>query len=439
VTTGLLFVAIGAVGLLFYSEYRWRSKYRKYQNNLNTALKLISSLKAEAKATRQEVAQCDRENKFLTQCLVEFPQFVTQLHSQVEPRLVPTLLLKGVRRIFHPQKALILLSRRKAESEPGREKRFVVAAVAGYDNILEQGVEIGMDEGEIGFVALTQRVMTRKDFQTLDATTRNEIDKTRLRGFNPHLISPMVFDGETVGVIALSGLQEQSNTGKTVIRLISQLGAVSVQNVLVYDSVKRSADIDGLTGIFCKRYMHTTLGLMAFQAGQTLSQLSVFLFDIDNFKNYNDTNGHDAGDKLLQMLTKLVGENTRKSNILGRVGGEEFLIIFPGTNKSQALKAAEAVREKISKYNFPFAEKQPLGSVTISGGVACFPEDSLDSAELLRKADQALYRAKAAGRNRVFSTKQNNIGEDAFEPSNDFEDTLLKKRLSVELKMNKSI
>jgi diguanylate cyclase (GGDEF)-like protein len=428
----LLFAVIGTAALLFISEHRWRSRYRKYQHNHNIALDLIGALKAEVRATRREVVQRGKENQFLTQCIVEFPQFATQLHSQIEPRLVPTLLLRGIKHIFQAQKAVILLSRRKAEFDPGREKRFVVAAVANYDRAVERGMEIGFDDGELGFVARTQRVMTRKDFQMLDATTRNEIEKKRLSGFNPHIISPMVFDGKTVGLIALSELQEQPNVARTVLRLVSQLGAVAVQNVLAYDSVKRSADVDGLTGIFCKQYMHVTLGLEVFQAGQTLSQLSVFLFDIDNFKNYNDTNGHSSGDKLLQMLAQLVGENTRKSNIFGRVGGEEFLIIYPDTNKSQALKAADTIRERISSYDFPFADKQPLGYVSISGGVATFPGDSMDSAELLREADKALYRAKSAGRNRVLAVVQNDIGNDAIEPKNDFEDSLLQKRLSAE-------
>jgi diguanylate cyclase (GGDEF)-like protein len=145
--------------------------------------------------------------------------------------------------------------------------------------------------------------------------------------------------------------------------------------------------------------------------------LSVFLFDIDNFKNYNDTNGHSAGDELLRQLARVLEDNTRRTNILGRVGGEEFLIIYPDTEKSQALKAAEILRSKVANHEFPFAKEQPLGILSISGGVASYPEDSLDSADLLRRADQALYRAKGAGRNRVLAVEQNYIGEEAIEPT----------------------
>ena len=87
----------------------------------------------------------------------------------------------------------------------------------------------------------------------------------------------------------------------------------------------------------------------------------MFLFDIDNFKNYNDTNGHLAGDKLLQELAGLVNDAVRKDDIFGRFGGEEFLLVLPHTNATQGMAAAEKIRSLLANHPFPFAEKQPLG------------------------------------------------------------------------------
>jgi diguanylate cyclase (GGDEF)-like protein len=221
----------------------------------------------------------------------------------------------------------------------------------------------------------------------------------------------MVVDDETVGIIALAGLSTPPDSAKTILHLVSQIGSVAVQNVLAYHTMKRTADMDGLTRLFAKQYMTVALGECVYRSQQKYSVLSIFLFDIDNFKNYNDTNGHVAGDKLLQQLGKLVTENTRQSNIVGRVGGEEFLVIMPDTNKAQALKIADDLRTKISSFPFANAERQPLGFVSISGGVASCPQDSLDSAELLRQADRALYRAKESGRNRVLEAESTYCGE----------------------------
>jgi diguanylate cyclase (GGDEF)-like protein len=427
----LLFVAIGLAVLLVFSELRRRSDCSQHQTDLETAVNQIDALDAEAAVTRREVIKLKKESNFMKQCLVEFPQFASQLHSQNEPRLVPTLLLRIVTRIFRPEKALILLHRNKAETNPGRENRLVVAAVTGYDNSVKQGMEIGFDKGKLGFVACTQRVMSREDFQKEGARTRDRFEKEKMNGFDPHLASPMVFESETVGLIALSGPRNTSEGAKTILRLLSQMGAVALRNTLAYDSMRRSADMDGLTGIYCKRYMHVRLGAMVGDAQLKLSKLSVFLFDLDNFKSYNDTNGHPAGDELLKMLTKFVGDNIRKGTVFGRVGGEEFLIIFPDTGKSEVLKAAEIIRHKIANYDFPFADKQPLGVVSISGGVATYPEDSLDSADLLRKADTALYRAKSEGRNRVFATEHYYIGEEAIEPACEAMDSVPQEQRST--------
>jgi len=129
--------------------------------------------------------------------------------------------------------------------------------------------------------------------------------------------------------------------------------------------------------------------------------ISVILFDIDNFKNYNDTNGHNAGDALLIELSRLMHGSTRKEATLARYGGEEFIIMLPGISKKGAFAYAERLRIEISQYSFPHKEKQPLGFVSISGGIASFPEDGDSIDKVIQNADKALYRAKSEGKNRV--------------------------------------
>jgi diguanylate cyclase (GGDEF)-like protein len=174
--------------------------------------------------------------------------------------------------------------------------------------------------------------------------------------------------------------------------------------------------MDGLTRVYNKKHLEQTLNELIYRAacaaydqrgastgpGQVLS---VFLFDIDNFKNYNDTNGHLAGDKLLQELAGLVNEAVRKDDVFGRFGGEEFLLIMPHTNASQALQAAEKIRALLASHPFAFAERQPLQIISISGGVGEYPMHGLDAAGLLHAADEALYEAKRSGRNRVLPAK----------------------------------
>jgi diguanylate cyclase (GGDEF)-like protein len=131
--------------------------------------------------------------------------------------------------------------------------------------------------------------------------------------------------------------------------------------------------------------------------------LSLILFDIDHFKHYNDTHGHPAGNEVLRVIGRLLRDSARQTDIIARYGGEEFVIVLPETTKGDALMLAEKICRLIEAHRFPGEERQPGGSLTVSGGVAAVPSDLAHSPLLLDAADRALYAAKEAGRNRVLA------------------------------------
>jgi diguanylate cyclase (GGDEF)-like protein len=125
------------------------------------------------------------------------------------------------------------------------------------------------------------------------------------------------------------------------------------------------------------------------------------MIDIDHFKSYNDRHGHPKGDELLIKVAELVKEGLRKTDIAARYGGEEFAVILPETGKEGARLVAERLRKNVESYPFPGRESQPLGRLTLSVGVATYPEDADSVMRLVAKADENLYKAKDGGRNRV--------------------------------------
>jgi len=125
------------------------------------------------------------------------------------------------------------------------------------------------------------------------------------------------------------------------------------------------------------------------------------MIDIDYFKHYNDHNGHPAGDVVLKTIAELLRDNIRKIDVAARYGGEEFSLILSETSRSSALVVANKMKNLVEDYPFAFEESQPNGQLTISMGIATYPEDGTTAQELLDKADQRLYRAKQLGRNRV--------------------------------------
>ena len=129
--------------------------------------------------------------------------------------------------------------------------------------------------------------------------------------------------------------------------------------------------------------------------------LSFLMVDIDHFKNYNDTFGHLVGDVILREVANLLKENIREIDFVGRFGGEEFSIFLPETSKEQAISVSERLREKIAESEIQAYDEKVRLSISI--GVATFPEDSRDKGLLIEIADKALYQAKQKGRNRVFA------------------------------------
>ena len=141
------------------------------------------------------------------------------------------------------------------------------------------------------------------------------------------------------------------------------------------------------------------------RAGRENFPVSLLILDIDHFKHYNDRNGHLEGDEVLKRVGELLKRPIREDDVAARYGGEEFVVVYPDAPKAKALRPGRESAQGGGGRTVPARGGQPLGKVTISGGVASFPEDSRDSIDLIRSADQALYEAKAAGRNRVLAAK----------------------------------
>jgi diguanylate cyclase (GGDEF)-like protein len=254
-------------------------------------------------------------------------------------------------------------------------------------------------EGQAGIVAERQRVMVRDDFE-LDRAFSYE--RTRLAEEpNYDIVAPMVAGGETLGVLAIARPERHHDRERQVLEMIARLGGLTWKNVEAYRSAKDEAELDKLTGILNKGALLDRLSRVILEAREQGTPASVFIFDIDHFKHYNDEHGHLAGDHLLRQLASLVRDTVRSGDVFGRFGGEEFLLLMPGRPAAQAMNAAGIVRRRIEEFAFEGEETQPLGRLTISGGVACFPDDAPDSVELLRAADAALYRAKHGGRNLI--------------------------------------
>ena len=158
---------------------------------------------------------------------------------------------------------------------------------------------------------------------------------------------------------------------------------------------------DGLTGLFNHRYFQDRLDRGLVRSTETGQPLSLLMIDIDYFKQYNDLNGHIAGDVALREMASILRRSVKRDDVVARYGGEEFAVVMGATGKEAARGVAERLRTEVERTEFPNEQVLPGGQLTISLGLATFPEDAADRARLIERADSALYAAKRGGRNRV--------------------------------------
>ncbi|MCK5093466.1 MAG: sensor domain-containing diguanylate cyclase, partial [Spirochaetes bacterium] len=212
------------------------------------------------------------------------------------------------------------------------------------------------------------------------------------------------------GIIALGQKMNQehfSQSEKEIFSLLTHFISVAFSNSILYQKMELSSITDNLTGLYNYRFFKKRLYDEMLRAKRYEHSLSLIFFDADNFKNYNDTLGHPAGDRALKKIAGLVKSSIRKSDIAVRYGGEEFCIILPEEDIQAARIFGERLRKKIEDCQFFKEEVQPGGKLTVSLGEATYPEDAESMQDLIDKADAAMYQAKNRGKNRICLYSEN--------------------------------
>ena len=241
---------------------------------------------------------------------------------------------------------------------------------------------------------------TRKDFRF--DLERIKSDESRF--FRSLISCPLVSGEKIIGAIRLDNPTEGffSSEDLRLLRTISDLGAVAIENAQLYNKTEELAIRDGLTGLYLRRYLLERMDIEMIRASKESEDLSVLMIDIDNFKKYNDKFGHVAGDIVLKSMARVLSETFNiAGNVIARYGGEEFIVLLPNTSKDKAKVLAEELRKKIKNKKIVLRKKST--QITVSIGVVAFPEDAKMKEELIQRADSALYKAKSKGRNLVCS------------------------------------
>ena len=263
-------------------------------------------------------------------------------------------------------------------------------------------VRIPLGEGISGGVAESGKPVLIEDLRSHPTYSR---DPRANENWTSLISVPLKVRDRVLGVLNVNNKKNGSpftSGDLKMLMALAQLAAISIQNARTY----QNAITDRLTSLYNYGYFREQLDRTLEQCRQANETLCLLMFDIDHFKNFNDVNGHELGNVALVGVASLCMVNSRQAadrvpDLVARYGGEEFMILLRGVTVQRATEVAERVRKAVESEHFPGGENQPEGKVTISIGVASFPEHADTGDELINKADVALYEAKRGGRNRV--------------------------------------
>ncbi|VAX10618.1 GGDEF domain protein [hydrothermal vent metagenome] len=255
---------------------------------------------------------------------------------------------------------------------------------------------------------LTEYILNRDEpvvIENIDTFDGADGSSIQVEGIKSLIAMPLVVERKTIGIIYVDDFVPRcfSEENKSILTLLATQAAIAIEKMQLFERVKKLAVTDGLTGLFNHRHFVSSLRVERQRAARYGHSLSVLMIDVDHFKNYNDANGHLRGNEALKGVTCAMRGVTRSMDVLARYGGEEFAVILAEANKKMARQTAERICRTVASRSIYGEEQQPLKKLTVSVGVATFPDDATTGSVLVGMADRALYEAKQQGRNRVVS------------------------------------
>ena len=342
-------------------------------------------LRAPAKP-RRRVAEPIRKYNILL-------KIVRAANDRLDPQSVIGIIMDNIQKLIPCEAWSILLLSKNQE-----ELVFERARGIGADQLTYARLKVG--EGIAGWVAAHRKPAVVNDASS-DSRFNSQFDQTTQFQTRSVLCAPLISRNRVVGVVEL--INKKSRTRKFSIRdlktLLALLGpiAVSLHNALLFQEKEKLVITDDLTKLYNNRHIHQSLTEMIETYKKRKKKFSVIFLDLDGFKSVNDRYGHLVGGKTLVEIGKIIFNTVRKQDIVARYGGDEFVVIMPQTEETEAYAIAERIRQAIRSFDFQKVMRKQI-RLSASLGISVFPQHAENLIELIQKADQAMYRVKYAGK-----------------------------------------
>ena len=324
---------------------------------------------------REEMAALNRYSEAVTQCTSE-----GEICDHV---------LFAIRERFHPRQVIIF------KLNPEENLLEAVATLLPLPEELHDWPVIAEPHN-------CKAVRTGRHFRVNDVSVEPPCpSKFVIPGEGSYYCGPLIAGGVIIGAVRVEGLKDYWTPERESLLESYLSGAASaLSNLRLLETTKQQANVDELTGLYNRRFLEEYARKLLAMARRKGQPLGIIMMDLDHFKEFNDVYGHEVGDRILRHFAKTATQAMREANLAARYGGEEFVVILPETDAQGCLRLAERIRLAVERMVVPSGTEKPLPQVTVSLGIAVYPDHGQSLEELLQASDKALYESKRAGRNR---------------------------------------
>ena len=344
---------------------------------------------------QREIDQLRSELEYRSQFNESLQHFLERI-SATDPQKTYAAILKNTKELLLAERASLFVY-----DEPTNE--LIVKGVLGFSVDTSELARQRVGEGIAGQVMESGNPLVVADIEKTDFRATPE------RGYKTgsFISYPLVIGGRKIGVLNVAdkvGGEAYNEVDLTLIDIIAPQIAASLERAGWQERAiefRLMSVTDPLTGLLNRRYLEERLNEELNRSRRYNYSMSFLMIDIDDFKNYNDVNGHQAGDQALQITAHVLKAELRLEDVACRYGGEEFCILLPQTPITEAAAIAERIRRKVAEASFPFGKNQPLGTVTISIGISTLSKHVDTNVAVIAAADRALYSAKSKGKDRI--------------------------------------
>jgi diguanylate cyclase (GGDEF)-like protein len=320
---------------------------------------------------------------------------VSTANSSLERDRVVGVIMSEIQQLIPSEAWSILLV-----DEGRKELTFEMALGEKGDDFGDIRLKIG--EGIAGWVAKTGKPVIINDVARDPRFQRRFDDQTRFQTRSV-LCAPLVSRGSIIGVVEIINREAGSKFTRRDLKLLLTLvepAAIALENAILFQRAEKLAVTDDLTKLYNSRYLNSNLGKEISRASRHETSLSLIFLDLDGFKSVNDCHGHLCGSRTLYEVGSIIKRSVREEEVVGRYGGDEFVVILPDTNAEGALLVAERIRQALRGHDF-LSDLGLAVRLSASLGVSCFPKHGSTPQDLIQKADQAMYSVKERGKDAV--------------------------------------